>query len=82
MAVAFPGDMMIPESHGSSYVTTISLHEDGARLVYKDFKPTDEECRAAGTFLGTVTWDDCDLAVVLFRGEIWVSFPHQFKVVK
>lgn len=81
MAMAFPGDIVIPESHGSSYVTTISLHEDG-RLKYKDFKPTSEERRAAGTFLGTVTWDDCNLTVVLFRGEIWVSFPHQFKVVK
>lgn len=81
MAVAFPGDMVIPQSHGSSYVTTISLHADGG-LAYKYFKPTDEECRAAGTFLGTVTWDGCNLTVVLFRGEIWVSFPHQFKVVK
>lgn len=82
MAVALPGDMVIPQSHGSTYVTTISLHRDGG-LEYKDFKPTSEERRAAGTFLGTVTWDDCNLAVVLFRGEIWVSLPHQlFKVVK
>ena len=81
MAVAFPGDIVIPQSHGSTYVTTISLAPRGA-LMYRDFKPTDEECRAVGTFLGTVTWDDCNLAVVLFRGEIWVSFPHQFKVIK
>ena len=81
MAMASPGDMVIPQSHGSTYVTTISLTARGT-LMYRDFKPTDEERRACGTFLGMVTWDDCNLAVVLFRGEIWVSFPLQFKVVK
>lgn len=80
MAVALPGDMVIPQSNGSMYVTTISqLHRDGG-LMYQEFKLA--ERRATGAFLGTVTCGDCNLAVVLFRGEIWVSFPHQFKVIK
>jgi hypothetical protein len=81
MAVALPGDMVIPQSHGNTYVTTISLHRVGG-LEYKDFKLADEDRQATGTFLGTVTWDDWNLAVVLFRGEILISFPRQFKVVK